>query len=494
MQTSRAQRVNQGLYDSGWLASSVAFISVVTISELRQALGISIPLPILSTLLAVSLLLSVCYAGYVASVKAVLAFALLSTLYFAYYLVQSSSTSETFEESLTMAMAAGVSFLVTGGAISWLQQDNRKLVDRERQAALQAKAEQLRLAAIIEQLPVGVVVADAISGKTLYSNQEIVNLTGRPFNQNHPHFYAKKRAYSPDKKPIPPNQWPLARVLRGEIVNQEQLLYRRDDSTYVPISINGTPIYDQLGRQIAGVVIVSDMSRNKEAELRKDEFLDIASHELKSPVTSLKVYSQILAKQLGRHKNIRTRQILTKMDAQLDKLTHLANDLLDIRRIQLGKLTYRIAPFDANVMVQDIVDGLDHNSHIITVEGQLSKPILGDQERIGQVVINLLTNAFKYSPEKSQVIIRLAEEGDQAVLSVQDFGIGINSADQTKVFSQFFQVNSTQPTSPGLGIGLYLAAQIIHHHHGKIWMDSQIGKGSTFYISLPLGLDEQPTA
>lgn len=221
----------------------------------------------------------------------------------------------------------------------------------------------------------------------------------------------------------------------------------------------------------------------------RDEFMSLASHELKTPVTSLKMHTQLLQRQAARSGETDRAERFAKMDRQIDKLTGLINDLLNIARVQGGQLEYVDEPLDLEAVVREATDTIQPTSptHAICIEGHIDAPVRGDSERIGQVITNLLTNAIKYSPHADRVNVRLGQQGGDAVVSVRDFGIGIAAEHQQNVFDQFFRVSDpSEKTFPGLGLGLYLAHEIVKRHGGAMRVESVIGEGATFTFTLPL--------
>lgn len=224
-------------------------------------------------------------------------------------------------------------------------------------------------------------------------------------------------------------------------------------------------------------------------ELR-DDFIAAASHELKTPVTSLKVYTQVLERQALRRGETQTTAQLGKMNAQIDRLTLLIGDLLDISKIEGGKLTLEARPVDLNAVVGEAVEGVQLTTpvHRIAVEGSTTRFVIGDRERLGQVVTNLLTNAIKYSPKADRVLIRLWEDERAAHVEVEDFGIGIDHEHVDQIFERFYRVSSPdEKTFPGLGIGLYISHEIVRRHGGTMSVKSVKGRGSTFGFALPFG-------
>ncbi len=222
---------------------------------------------------------------------------------------------------------------------------------------------------------------------------------------------------------------------------------------------------------------------------QKDEFIGIASHELKTPVTSIKAYTQLLERRFKQSGDARSAELLHKMDVQLNKLTDLIGDLLDITRIESGKLQLHKTSFDFNELVAEIVEETQRTTptHHILLECSSPVTLFADRDRIGQVLINLLTNAIKYSPHAETVIVRTSCDGQEVVTSVQDFGIGIAREKQDHIFERFFRVGGeNQATYPGLGLGLYISSEFVKRHQGSMHVESEEGKGTTISFSLPM--------
>jgi signal transduction histidine kinase len=234
---------------------------------------------------------------------------------------------------------------------------------------------------------------------------------------------------------------------------------------------------------------VLDISASKELDKRKDEFISMASHELKTPVTSLKGFLGLLQRRLSLQGDEKALHFLARMDAQVTKLTKLINELLDLSKMQTGQLDYREERFDLDALVQEIVATVQETTqtHHLLLEGQTQGEVFGDRDRIGQVLINLLNNAIKYSPQANTVLVRVAISQNKALVSVQDFGIGIAKEHQHKIFERFYQVtDAEEKTYPGLGIGLHISCEIVKRHGGQMWVESKKGEGALFYFTLPL--------
>jgi signal transduction histidine kinase len=222
---------------------------------------------------------------------------------------------------------------------------------------------------------------------------------------------------------------------------------------------------------------------------RRDEFFSIASHELKTPVTSLKAYTQLLLMDTKEEGDSQQKNMLERMDMQINKLTALINDLLDTSKIENGHLVYNKEKFLLKDLITEIIEDVTVTSldHEIIFNPNSNAEIFGDRDRIGQVVSNFLTNAIKYASECKKIIVSLEDKNHKVICSVRDFGKGIIADEQDKIFERFYRISGHNlNTFPGLGLGLFICKEIIEKHDGKIGLESEKGKGSTFYFELPV--------
>ena len=235
--------------------------------------------------------------------------------------------------------------------------------------------------------------------------------------------------------------------------------------------------------------MIEDITRRKQLEQHKDDFMGIVSHELKTPVTSLKVYTQLLQEQFEAYHDVVTASMLQKMDNQINKLNLLIKDLLDTAQIDSDTLQVANQLFDLNDVLNEVIEdaSLVGAAHRIIKKNDQSFFVVGDAIRTSQVIFNLISNAIKYSPHAHEIIINTAQKDKYVLCSVQDFGMGIAPENLPNVFEKYFRVyNKSLGTYPGLGLGLFISAQIIHQQGGNIWVESKEGEGSTFWFSLPL--------
>lgn len=239
-----------------------------------------------------------------------------------------------------------------------------------------------------------------------------------------------------------------------------------------------------------GITILSvDITDRKRAEQQKDDFISIASHELKTPLTSLRAFMQLLQKEYSEQTNGKINYLLDRALKQTDKLSELVNDLLDVSRIESGKLQFRKITFDFDTLIKEVVAEilLTNKNSEIYISGTVKQVVYADRDRISQVIINLLTNAIKHSESKSKIIIGVSKLKKEILVKVQDYGVGIPKEMQEKIFHRFFRADMGKNTIvPGLGLGLYISSEIIKRQGGKLWVESVVGKGSTFYFNLPI--------
>ncbi len=366
--------------------------------------------------------------------------------------------------------------------------DNAQLYRETQQARDQ-------LAIILQGVADGIIVYDKNS-QIIYANHAAAKLTDfasvQAMTAMLPNtIVAQYEIIDEQGRPFPPSQLPHRRVLAREHDAQAVIGYREKitrQSEHWSLS-KCRPIFDEQGKVVFAIAIIHDITERILAERRKDEFISMASHELKTPLTSLKGFTHVLLRRLAKQGDEQGLTYLAKIDKQVDKLTILINDLLDLSKIQTGKLDYREEYFDLDALVREIVENVQGTTHThrLLVEGQTHAQVFGDKDRLGQVLINLLTNAIKYSPQADKVIVHLSTEQGQAIVSVQDFGIGIAKEYQQYIFDRFYRVTAPQEqTYPGLGIGLYISSEIIRRHHGRLEVESHKGEGSTFSFVLPL--------
>jgi len=245
----------------------------------------------------------------------------------------------------------------------------------------------------------------------------------------------------------------------------------------------GEPFKDEAGKIIAWFGTSTDIEDQKKEMEKKDEFISTASHELKTPLSSVKGYVQLIGRQNTLPGTVN--QYVAKANESINKLQHLINNLLDVSKIAAGKLKFTMDVFNLSDLVNSCVEDCRHmyGAFNISLEVEDCLYVLGNSERLEQVLMNLISNAVKYSPDHKEIIVRAERKNDHIVVSVQDFGIGLTEENRKQVFERFFRVE-TGRFSPGLGIGLYISSEIIKEHNGTMEVVSKLKQGSVFSFSL----------
>ena len=277
-------------------------------------------------------------------------------------------------------------------------------------------------------------------------------------------------------------------------------LHKKGHEFYINLSVSNV----KLGNEWVFIAFLSDITERKkteeslirkEAELlkvklleeRKDEFISIASHELKTPLTTIKAYTQ-LAISLSEGCSPVIVQYLQKVDQYAGKVNYLINELLDVSRIQAGKLSLTETDVQVESFIPEVLNSIQHitQTHTIILNSIEAAQVKIDTIRLEQVITNLISNAAKYSPGQEKIMVNCNKINGTIVISFTDFGIGIPKEKLNKIFERFYRVDEVSKEFSGLGIGLYVSAEIIKQHGGKIWAESVEGEGSTFFISLPV--------
>lgn len=270
----------------------------------------------------------------------------------------------------------------------------------------------------------------------------------------------------------------------------EYRMKRYNDEHYRWIGMKGVPRITADGAFAGYIGSGMDITGMKEHEQVKNDFIGMASHELKTPITSIKAYIQLL---LTIYKKKAEDEFLMKslttVNKQINKLTRLITDLLDVSKMESGRLSLNSEPFSLNELLKETIEEVQHTAtqHDIIYAPIEPLTLCADRDRIAQVITNFLTNAIKYSPESDRVDVKVTTNGDEVCIAIKDYGIGINPEEQSKIFNRFYRVEGrNEQTFSGFGIGLYVAAEIVKRHNGKVWVESEKDQGSAFYFSLPL--------
>jgi two-component system sensor histidine kinase VicK len=235
--------------------------------------------------------------------------------------------------------------------------------------------------------------------------------------------------------------------------------------------------------------LIIDITEQKQDEMRKNDFIGMVSHELKTPLTSLSAYAQMLYNKARNNDDAFTISALEKVNTQVKKMSTMINGFLNVSRLESGKIFLTKQDFALDDLVTEMITDarLTIASHNVTFTYSEPIAVNADRDKIGSVISNLLSNAVKYSPKGTVIEVECRQVGSMAQISIKDEGIGVKPQDAEKIFDRYYRAEgSNMQTVSGFGIGLYLCAEIVQRHDGKIWVESNSGDGSTFYFALPL--------
>ena len=282
----------------------------------------------------------------------------------------------------------------------------------------------------------------------------------------------------------------LSRLKSGERVQHFETKRLTKDGRLIDVSVTVSPVKDGDGKIIGLSKIARDITERKLDENRKNDFIGMVSHELKTPLTSLSAILQVAKAKLNNTDDTFLSGAMQKANHQVKRMTTMINGFLNISRLESGKIQIDKQLFNVKALIHEVADEMKvtATTHTINIDECEELEVSADQDKIQSVISNLISNAVKYSPNGTLVYVGCKSTETEVIVSVRDEGIGIQPADAEKIFNRYYRIeNSNTKHISGFGIGLYLSAEIIYRHEGQIWLESEIGNGSTFYFSLPLG-------
>jgi PAS domain S-box-containing protein len=368
--------------------------------------------------------------------------------------------------------------------------DNALLLRETQKGALEREA-------ILGQIADGIVIADA-DGTVTFSNAVAQSLLATSGLGTPPQAYAETfHTFKPNGEQFPSEELPLARaILANETIVNEDVVIRHPGGPELIIECSATPVIGEDGIKLGGVVSFRDVTMQRTLERQKDDFLSAAAHDLKTPLTTIKGLAQILGKRAARADTPETNSLLDglrRIDATTTRMAGLINELLDISRIQMGRsLDLVRSPTDLVVLLQQVATEQQHTTerHEVVV-ATLVPQLVGewDAVRLERAFTNVVSNAITYSPDGGEVRITLAQDGScspEAVVLVEDHGLGIPEVDLPHIFDRFHRGSNVEGRIPGTGIGLAGAREIIEQHGGRITARRRESGGTSFEFRLPL--------
>lgn len=333
-------------------------------------------------------------------------------------------------------------------------------------------------------------------GMDIFFNRQWYDYTGQTEEESKNEGWAD--ALHPDDREWVFPRW--RKTLEDKTPIEVEYRLRSTDGTYHWFLTRAAPFFDAVNNvnSYIGTCTNIDAAKRIQEELqqgkqRREEFIKMASHELKTPITTIKGYIQLVLRTVKDEEKISpllVKSSLLTMEKQVNRLTRLMAELLDLSRIETGRLDLNKESFSLNALVIEIVEDILYTNtrYAVNISHDFECSVFADKDRIGQVISNLITNAIKYSPIADKIEVRIFQAGKNGVaVSVEDHGIGIDKKEQEKIFERFYRAEGpSEQTYPGFGVGLFLAAEIIQRHNGSIAVESEKGKGSTFTFILPV--------
>ncbi|WP_158829149.1 sensor histidine kinase [Mucilaginibacter lacusdianchii] len=270
------------------------------------------------------------------------------------------------------------------------------------------------------------------------------------------------------------------------VFDLETCLIRKDGSQ-VWCMIH-TFLFENMGETF-GCTLLEDITGRKQLERHKDDFISTVSHELKTPMTSLKSQSQLLHRRLKQKGDEQSGRLISGMEKQINRLTRLIHNLVLVSKIESGHLQPTVQDYDIAELVRELADEFQLTMPDRQIDLDLPDTLMvkGDRDKVHQVLYNLMTNAVTFSAKGARIDLCLQQKDNRAVVCIQDYGRGIPKEDLQLIFERFYKVKTpTSMVEAGMGLGLYISADIIRYQEGELWVESTPGKGSKFCFNLPL--------
>lgn len=365
-----------------------------------------------------------------------------------------------------------------------LAQLNNELEQRilRRTAALAASERRYR--SILNALP-QIAWTSTQEGEISFFNQRWYDYTG--FNVEQTKQIGWKEVLHPED--VQPSTSAYQKIVATGQPGEYEIRKKGADGQYRWHLLRIQPMRNEFGRIEHWVCTATDIDAIKQLQQQKDDFISIASHELKTPITSLKASLQLIDKMKDNPSKEMLPRLILQSRKSIQRVSTLVEDLLNVSRLQQGEIHLNKAPFILSQLLNSICNPISiMGKHKIHIVGDLELIICADEHRIDQVVTNLVNNAVKYAPESETITLTIQEEGPMVRLSVTDAGPGIPEDKIPHLFDRYFRVDASGYHASGLGLGLYISSEIIRRHGGEIGVNSELGKGSTFWFAIPVGI------
>ncbi len=406
----------------------------------------------------------------------------------------------------TGGVVIGVSWIahdITERKRGWLEQErlaeqmrtiNEQLAIANLMNVRQAEESQRlanQLSALLENMAEGVTVLDPQRG-IVFRNPAAKAITGLPDGELHSPVVLRSLGFDVlDEQgiPVPDGQWPIERVSRGERISSEPYTFVRPDGTRRHILMSGSAVTDAMGRVSLAILIFPDITALRRLEELRQEYLSLISHDLRNPLAVIQGHAQVLKRSLRRLKGTeRELESLDAITASVDRIHAMIRDLLDSARFESGQLRLETEPLCAKTLLANLLErqaAVPGWRRVVMDFPVTTLFVKADPARLERIFINLISNGIKYSPPDTVVTVSARRVDNELVVSVTDQGQGISPDKLPNIFDRFFRAKGPS-SAGGMGLGLYITWLLVEAHGGRIWVESELGKGSTFYFTLPL--------
>ncbi len=379
--------------------------------------------------------------------------------------------------------------------------NNRLVVSAMREQELAREHEQRRseLDAVIEGVSEGITLVDG-EGRIVRINRaggEILGI-GTDWQGRRLEEYSERMEFrSPDDRPVPFRQWPTARALRGEVVSGQEMVLLRPDGKRVNLLFSTSLVRGEDGKVRLAMSIYRDITPIRELERAREEFISVIAHDLRSPLTVITGFAGLLQRlQPGQHGQPQEQKAVLSILTSARRLEKMVADLLDASRIEASRLVLAKEAVELPRLVQEVVERSVETTkgHPVRVEirGEVP-PLEADPARLEQVLVNLLSNAAKYSFPETEILVEVEPRPEEVMASITNRGQGIAPEEQEAIFTRFRRTRTAAKGKvPGLGLGLYITKGLVEAHGGRIWVESEMGKSTTFRFTLPVAQRKKP--
>ncbi|MBI3977741.1 MAG: PAS domain S-box protein [Chloroflexi bacterium] len=366
----------------------------------------------------------------------------------------------------------------------------RRRIEAERERLLaELNVERGWLRTVVERSPVGIILIGGPGGERVVANRRADELFGHPLVAGAATAQAAAQVCRPDGTPLAQAELASTRALRGQTVQEEQIIRRPDGGT-VPVLVSAGPMHDAAGNVVGAVVVLEDITVLKELERLREEWMAVIAHDLQQPITAIGGYAALaagLAEQRGA--GAQEQSYLEHIVTSTRRLSRMIADLLDVSRIEVGRLPLERQPVDLPALVRAVVertaDVTRGHPVRVGVEGAIP-PVAADPSRLEQVLGNLLSNAARYGYPDSEIRVEVARQNAGVRVSVANQGRGIPAEELPNLFTRFYRAGRAQEErTAGLGLGLYICKGLVEAHGGRIWVESVPEQTTTFHFTLP---------